>query len=60
MDKKKWIAVVACIGLTAAAYIGSTGLFYTTFRPIRNFDLVAFGASWGGLIYLLVCNKDKE
>ena len=45
MNKTTWIAVVACLFLTAAAYIGSTGLFYTTFRPIRNYDLVAFATS---------------
>lgn len=54
MDKTKWIAVAACIGLTAAAYIGSTGLFYTDYRPIRTFDLVAFAGAWGGLIYMMV------
>lgn len=54
MDKNKWIAVAVCAGLTAAAYIGSTGLFYTDYRPIRNYDLVAFAASWAGLIYMLV------
>ena len=44
MDKGKWIAVVICLLLTAAAYIGSTGLFYADYRPIRNYDLVAFEA----------------
>ena len=60
MDKGKWIAVVICLLLTAAAYIGSTGLFYTDYRPIRNYDLVAFAASWGGLIYMLIRDKSKK
>ena len=60
MNKNKWIAVIVCIGLTAAAYIGSTGLFYTTFRPIRNYDLVAFAASWAGLIYILIRDKNRK
>ncbi len=60
MTKSKWIAVAICLALTAAAYIGSTGLFYTTFRPIRNYDLVAFAASWGGLIYMLIRDKNKK
>lgn len=60
MTKSKWIAVAICLALTAAAYIGSTGLFYTTFRPIRNYDLVAFAASWGGLIYMLIRDKKKK
>lgn len=54
MNRNKWIAVAVCLLLTAAAYIGSTGLFYTSFRPIRNYDLVAFGASWAGLVWMLV------
>jgi hypothetical protein len=60
MDKSKWIAVVACLILTAAAYIGSTGLFYTTFRPIRNYDLVAFAGSWIGLIYMMLRDTKKK
>jgi hypothetical protein len=60
MGKNKWIAVAACIGLTAAAFIGSTGLFYAEYRPIRNFDLVAFAASWAGLIYIFLRNKSKK
>ncbi|MFC4931521.1 hypothetical protein [Massilia sp. GCM10023247] len=59
MDKSKWMAVVVCLLLTAGAYIGSTGLFYTTFRPIRNYDLVAFATSWVGLIYMLVRDRKR-
>ncbi|CAN7321287.1 hypothetical protein [Massilia sp. LjRoot122] len=57
MNNTKWIAVVACLFLTAAAYIGSTGLFYTTFRPIRNYDLVAFATSWAGLVWMLLRDR---
>lgn len=57
MNRSKWIAVIVCVLLTAAAYIGSTGLFYTTFRPIRNYDLVAFATSWAGLIWMLVRDR---
>ncbi|HAV35898.1 MAG TPA: hypothetical protein DCX52_05980 [Massilia sp.] len=60
MDKSKWIAVAACAGLTAAAYIGSTGLFYTTFRPIRNYDLVAFAGSWAGLIWIMLRDSRRD
>jgi hypothetical protein len=59
MNKSKWIAVAACLLLTIAAYIGSTGLFYTTFRPIRNYDLVAFAGSWIGLIYMLIRDRKR-
>lgn len=60
MDKNKWIAVAACVLLTAAAYIGSTGLFYAEFRQIRNYDLVAFAGSWGGLIWMLIRDRKRK
>lgn len=59
MNKSQWIAVLACVLLTAAAYIGSTGLFYAEFRPIRNYDLVAFATSWGGLIWMLFRDRKR-
>lgn len=59
MDRNKWIAVGVCLLLTIAAYIGSTGLFYTSFRPIRNYDLVAFAGSWIGLIYMLIRDRKR-
>lgn len=59
MNKSKWIAVVVCMLLTAAAYIGSTGLFYTTFRPIRNYDLIAFAGSWIGLVYMMLRDSKR-
>lgn len=60
MTKSKWIAVVVCLLLTAGAYIGSTGLFYADFRPIRNYDLVAFAASWAGLIFYLFRDRNEK
>lgn len=60
MNKSKWIAVSICLVLTAVVYIGSTGLFYTTYRPIRNYDLVAFAGSWLGLIYMLIRDKNRN
>lgn len=60
MNKSKWIAVIVCLLLTAAAYIGSTGLFYTTFRPIRNYDLVAFAGSWIGLLFYLYRDRNRD
>lgn len=49
----KWIAIAACAGLTAAAYIGSTGLFYADFREIRNRDLVGYAVAWTGMLYMM-------
>jgi hypothetical protein len=60
MNRNKWIAVAVCICLTIVAYIGSTGLFYTKFRPIRNYDLIAFAGSWIGLVYMLIRDRSKK
>lgn len=60
MNSNKWMAVLICLVLTAAAYIGSTGLFSTSFRPIRNYDLVAFAGSWIGLIYMLYRDRNRK
>ena len=60
MTKAKWIAVAVCAGLTIAAYIGSTGLFYAEFRPIRVYDLVAFAASWTGLVWMLIRDRRRS
>lgn len=60
MTKSKWIAVIVCLLLTAGAYIGSTGLFYAEFRPIRNYDLVAFATSWAGLIFYLIRDRHEK
>lgn len=60
MDKNKWIAVAVCLGLTVAAFIGSTGLFYAEFRPIRNYDLIAFAGSWAGLLYTFFKNRSRH
>ncbi|GEM_PF-472566 len=48
-----WIAIAACAGLTAVAYIGSTGLFYADFREIRNRDLVGYAVAWIGMLYMM-------
>jgi hypothetical protein len=53
VTRAKWLAVAVCVLLTAAAFIGSTGLFYAEYRPIRLYDLVAFTASWAGLLWML-------
>lgn len=60
MDRNKWIAVGICVLLTAGAYIGSTGLFYAEYRPIRIYDLVAFAVSWAGLLWMLVRKKPDQ
>ena len=55
-----WIAIAACAGLTAAAYIGSTGLFYADFREIRNRDLVGYAVAWIGMLYIMVRHRNER
>ena len=34
MRKPEWIAILACILLSLAVFIGSTGLGYAAYRPL--------------------------
>jgi hypothetical protein len=58
MKKETWIAVGICFLLTAAACIGSTGLGYADYRPLRNFDYFGLGISW--LIFIIVLLRDRR
>ena len=60
MNKKKWKELVICVILTAIAFVGITGLFYTDYRPLNEFSLVVFFAAWAGLIYTFIRNKKKR
>lgn len=51
MGKPETIAVIACLVLTLAVFVGSTGLGYAEYRPLRNFDIFAIVLSWAGLAY---------
>lgn len=59
MNKNTKIAIVVCIFITAAAFIGSTGLFYSDFRPIRNRDLFAYIGAWAWLFYIIISENKK-
>ncbi|MFS8979131.1 hypothetical protein PO002_32365 [Cupriavidus necator] len=54
MKKEMWIGVWMCVFLSVAACIGSTGLGYAEFRPLRNFDYFALGVSWLFLIVTII------
>lgn len=58
MKKEMWIGVWMCVLLSVAACIGSTGLGYADYRPLRNFDYFALAFSWVFLIVTLV--KDRH
>lgn len=51
MRKPESIAIIACLALTLAVFVGSTGLGYAEYRPLRNFDTFAFVLSWAGLAF---------
>lgn len=51
MQKPETIAIIACLGLSLVVFVGSTGLGYAEYRPLRNFDIFAFVLSWAGLAF---------
>lgn len=60
MNKNTKIAILVCLIITLAAFVGSTGLFYADFRPIRNRDLFAYIGAWVWLIYLILSKNSKK
>lgn len=53
MRKPEWIAILACILLSLAVFIGSTGLGYTAYRPLRFYDVFSLVIAWTGLAFHL-------
>ena len=53
MNKNTVIAILVCALITFAAFVGSTGLFYSDFRPLRNRDLFAYVGAWVWLAYMV-------
>ncbi|ODV43575.1 hypothetical protein AWV79_15905 [Cupriavidus sp. UYMMa02A] len=58
MKKPMWIAVGICLLITLAACIGSTGLGYADYRPLRYRDCFALAAAWLYVIVMFV--KDRR
>ncbi|WP_321817363.1 MULTISPECIES: hypothetical protein [Paraburkholderia] len=58
MKKETAIAVGICLLLTVAACIGSTGLGYADYRPLRNFDYFGLGVSW--LMFIIFLIRDRR
>lgn len=54
MKKPMWIAVGVCLLITFAACIGSTGLGYADYRPLRYRDCFALAAAWLYVFVLFV------
>ncbi len=57
--KNQSFALIACLILTALLFIGSTGLFYTEYRPIRNRDLTAYVCAWLWLLYMVYQDRKQ-
>ena len=49
IGKSEWIAVAACVFLSIAVFVGSTGLGYAVYRPLRYYDIFSLVAAWLGL-----------
>ncbi|MGF6638096.1 hypothetical protein OKW38_000315 [Paraburkholderia sp. MM5496-R1] len=58
MKKDTWIAVGICLLITVAACIGSTGLGYADYRPLRNFDYFGLGVAW--LVFVANLIRDQR
>lgn len=53
MRKPEPIAIIACIILSLAVFIGSTGLGYAVYRPLRYYDIFSLVIAWAGLGFYL-------
>ncbi|MDP3908655.1 hypothetical protein [Novosphingobium sp.] len=53
MRKPEWIAIIACIVLSLTVFVGSTGLGYAVYRPLRYYDIFSLVIAWTGLAYHL-------
>ena len=53
MRRPEMIAIIACIVLSLAVFIGSTGLGYAVYRPLRFYDIFSLVIAWTGLAYHL-------
>ena len=53
MGKPEMNAIIACIVLSLAVFIGSTGLGYAVYRPLRYYDIFSLVISWAGLAFTM-------
>ncbi|RYE04096.1 MAG: hypothetical protein EOP61_01890 [Sphingomonadales bacterium] len=53
IGKNEWIGIAIGLLLTAAVFIGSTGLGYADYRPLRNYDIFSLVIAWvGSFLYI--------
>lgn len=53
MRKPEMTALLACVVLSLAVFIGSTGLGYAVYRPLRYYDVFSLVISWAGLAFTM-------
>ena len=53
MRKPEVIAIIACVVLSLAVFVGSTGLGYAVYRPLRFYDIFSLVIAWAGLAFYL-------
>ena len=59
MRKSERTAIFACIILSLAVFVGSTGLGYAVYRPLRYYDIFSLVISWVGLAFYLWRDRRK-
>lgn len=48
MSRSVLNAVIACVVLSLAVFVGSTGLGYAVYRPLRYYDIFSLVIAWSG------------
>lgn len=41
-------AIAICVALSLAVFVGSTGLGYAVYRPLRYYDIFSLVIAWAG------------
>lgn len=59
MRKSELVAILACVVLSLAVVIGSTGWGYAIYRPLRYYDIFSLVISWAGLGFYLWRDRRK-
>lgn len=45
------VAFAACVVLSIAVFVGSTGLGYAVYRPLRYYDIFSLVVAWAGFAF---------
>lgn len=54
MHKDQLAAIIVCVVLSLTVFIGSTGLGYAAYRPLRYYDVFSLVIAWTGLAWQLL------